>query len=59
MMIRVNERLLLRAAATPAGVWAAATMAALAHLRPDPQPPATNKWLNVELELGVPHPDKG
>ena len=59
MMIPVNERPLLRAAASAGGAWAAATMGALAHLRLDQQLPATNQWLDVALELGVPHPNRG
>ena len=59
MMSRLNERPVLRAAARTRGVWAAATMAALAHLRPDVEPNSTNKWLDAKLESGVPRPDKG
>ena len=48
MMIRLNERLVLRAAASTRGVWAAGIMVALAHLRPKLEPISTNEWLDAK-----------
>ena len=54
MMIDLNKSALLQAS-TVGGVWVAATTPALAHLRPDLQPPATNELLDVKLEHDVLH----
>ena len=58
MMIRVNKKPDLQTTTSAGGAWAAATMAALANLKPsfepDMQPPIAEEWLDAALEGGLP-----